>query len=137
LIHVNERFWLAVVSFSQKKKPMKRLILIVAVMLTASTPILAQNSEQENDAAMAAVIYMVAQQRCNLTTLEDGKLRGMTISEIERHGFTWEQVVYGEKPMIPQFLKENPVYEKATNNDRVAVRTVCNDARAMVIGKKK
>jgi len=115
---------------------MKRLILIVAVMLTASTPILAQNSEQENDAAMAAVIYMVAQQRCNLTTLEDGKLRGMTISEIERHGFTWEQVVYGEKPMIRQFLKENPVYEKATNNDRVAVRTVCNDARAMV-GKKK
>ena len=85
---------------------------------------------------MAAVIYMVAQQRCNLTTLEDGKLRGMTISEIERHGFTWEQVVYGEKPMIPQFLKENPVYEKATNNDRVAVRTACNDARAMV-GKKK
>ena len=115
---------------------MKRLILIVAVMLTASTPILAQNSEQENDAAMAAVIYMVAQQCCNLTTLEDGKLRGMTISEIERHGFTWEQVVYGEKPMIRQFLKENPVYEKATNNDRVAVRTVCNDARAMV-GKKK
>jgi len=115
---------------------MKRLILIVAVMLTASTPILAQNSEQENDAAMAAVIYMVAQQRCNLTTLEDGKLRGMTISEIERHGFIWEQVVYGERPMIRQFLKENPVYEKATNNDRVAVRTVCNDARAMV-GKKK
>jgi len=115
---------------------MKRLILIVAVMLTASTPIFAQNSEQENDAAMAAVIYMAAQQRCNLTTLEDGKLRGMTISEIERHGFTWEQVVYGEKPMIRQFLKENPVYEKATNNDRVAVRTVCNDARAMV-GKKK
>jgi hypothetical protein len=45
-------------------------------------------------------------------------------------------VVYGEKPMIRQFLKENPVYEKATNNDRVAVRTVCNDARALV-GKKK
>ena len=116
---------------------MKRLILIVSVMLTASTPILAQNSEQENDAAMAAVIYMVAQKRCNLTTAEDGKLRGMTISEIERHGLTWEQVVYGEKPMIGQFLKEHPVYEKATNNDRVAVRTVCNDARAMVIGKKK
>ena len=72
---------------------MKRLILIVAVMLTASTPIFAQNSEQENDAAMAAVIYMVALQRCNLTTLEDGKLRGMTISEIERHGFTCEQGV--------------------------------------------
>jgi hypothetical protein len=115
---------------------MKRLILTVAVMLAASTPVFAQNTEQENDAAMAAVIYMIAQQRCNLTTLEDGKLRGMTISEIERHGFTWEQVVYGEKPMIPQFLKENPVYEKATNDDRVAVRTVCNDARAMV-GKKK
>jgi hypothetical protein len=78
---------------------------------------------------MVAAIYMTAQQRCNLTTLEDGKLRGMTISEIERHGFTWEQVVYGEKPMIRQFLKGNPVYEKATNNDRVAVRTVCNDAR--------
>src|SRR5215831_9480167 len=30
----------------------------------------------------------------------------------------------------------SPVYEKATNNDRVAVRTACNDARAMV-GKKK
>ena len=115
---------------------MKRLILIVAVMLTASTPILAQNSEQENDAAMAAVIYMVAQQRCNLTTLEDGKLRGMTISEIERHGFTWEQVVYGEKPMIDQFLKEHSVYENATKNDRAAVRTVCNDARTM-LGKKK
>ena len=53
-----------------------------------------------------------------------------------RLGAHWEQVVYGEKPMIRQFLKENPVYEKATNNDRVAVRTVCNDARAMV-GKKK
>jgi hypothetical protein len=54
----------------------------------------------------------------------------------QRHGFTWEQVVYGEKLMIRQFLRENRVYEKATNNDRVAVRTVCNDARAMV-GKKK
>jgi hypothetical protein len=47
-----------------------------------------------------------------------------------------EQVVYGEKPMIRQFLKENPVYEMATNNDRAAVRTVCNDART-VLGKKK
>ena len=108
---------------------MKRLILTVAVMLAASTPVFAQNTEQENDAAMAAVIYMIAQQRCNLTTLEDGKLRGMTISEIERHGLTWEQVVYGEKQMIGQFLKEHPVYDKANNNDRAAVRTVCNDAR--------
>ena len=115
---------------------MKRLILAAAIVLAASTPAFAQNTEQENDAAMAAVIYTVAQKRCNLTTAEDGKLRGITISEIERHGLTWEQVVYGEKPMIRQFLKENPVYEKATNNDRVAVRTVCNDARAMV-GKKK
>jgi hypothetical protein len=41
---------------------------------------------------MAAVIYMIAQQRRSLTTLEDGKLRGMTISEIERHGFAWERV---------------------------------------------
>ena len=72
---------------------------------------------------MAAVIYMIAQKRCNLTTAEDGKLRGMTISVIESHGLNWEKVVYGEKPMIRQFLKENPVYEKATNNDRVAVRT--------------
>ena len=116
---------------------MKRLILSVAIVLASSTPAFAQNTEQENDAAMAAVIYTIAQKRCNLTTAEDGKLRGMTISEIERHGLTWEQVVYGEKPMIGQFLKEHPVYEKATNNDRVAVRTVCNDARAMVIGKKK
>ena len=115
---------------------MKRLILIVSVMLTASTPILAQNSEQENDAAMAAMIYMVAQKRCNLTTAEDGKLRGITISEIERHGLTWEQVVYGEKPMIGQFLKEHPVCDKATNNDRTAVRTVCNDARTMLAKKK-
>ena len=115
---------------------MKRLIVTAAAMLAASTPIFAQNTEQENDAAMAAVIYTIAQKRCNLTTVEDGKLRGMTISEIERHGLTWEQVVYGEKPMIRQFLKENSVYEKATNNDRAAVRTVCNDARAMV-GKKK
>jgi hypothetical protein len=114
---------------------MKRLILTSATMLAASTSVFAQNTEQENDAAMAAVFYMTAQKRCNLTTVEDGKLRGMTISEIERHGLTWEQVVYGEKPMIRQFLKENPVYEKASNNDRAAVRTVCNDARAM-LGKK-
>ena len=76
---------------------MKRPILTVTVTLAASTPVVAQNTAQENDAAMAAVIYMVAQQRCNLTTLEVGKLRGMTVSEIERHGFTWEQVVYGEE----------------------------------------
>ena len=114
---------------------MKRLILTVATILAASTPVFSQNTKQENDAAMAAVIYQIAQKRCNLTTVEDGKLRGMTISEIERHGLTWEQVVYGEKPMIRQFLKENPVYEKASNNDRAAVRTVCNDARAM-LGKK-
>jgi hypothetical protein len=115
---------------------MRRLILTAAVMLVASTPVFSQNTEQENNAAMAATIYTVAQKRCNLTTVEDSKLRGITISEIERLGLTWEQVVYGEKPMIRQFLKENPVYERATNNDRVAVRTVCNDARAM-IGKKK
>ena len=115
---------------------MKRLTLTAAVVLAASTPAFAQNTEQENDAAMAAVIYTVAQKRCNLTTAEDGKLRGITISEIERHGLTWEQVVYGEKPIIRQFLKENPAYEKATNNDRAAVRTVCNDARTM-LGKKK
>jgi hypothetical protein len=114
---------------------MKRLILTSATMLAASTSVFAQNTEQENDAAMAAVIYMTAQKRCNLTTVEDGKLRGMTISEIERHGLTWEQVVYGEKPMIRQFLTENPVYEKASTHDRAAVRTVCNDARAM-LGKK-
>ena len=111
---------------------MKCLILTLAVVIAASTPTYAQNTEQENEAAMAAVIYTIAQKRCNLTTAEDGKLRGM----IERHGLTWGQVVYGEKPMIGQFLKEHPVYEKATNNDRVAVRTVCNDARAMG-GKKK
>jgi hypothetical protein len=111
---------------------MKRLILTAAIVLAASTPAFAQNTEQENDAAMAAVIYTIAQKRCNLTTAEDGKLRGMTISEIERHGLTWD----GEKPMIGQFLKEHPVYEKATNNDRAAVRTVCNDAHTM-LGKKK
>ena len=66
---------------------------------------------------MAAVIYMIAQKRCNLTTGEDGKLRGMTVSVIESHGFSWEKVVYGEKPMISDFLNNNPVYEKATKND--------------------
>jgi hypothetical protein len=76
---------------------MKRPILTVTVTLAASTPVVAQNTAQENDAAMAAVIYQIAQKRCSLTTVEDGKLRGMTISEIERHGLTWEQVVYGEK----------------------------------------
>jgi len=116
---------------------MKRLILTAAIILaTTSTPAFTQNTEQENNAAMAAVIYMIAQKRCNLTTGEDGKLRGMTISVIESHGFTWEQVVYGEKPMIRHFLKDNPVYEKATNNDPAAVRTVCGGARAM-LGKKK
>jgi hypothetical protein len=115
---------------------MKRLTLTAAIVLAAPTPAFAQNTEQENDAAMAAVIYTIAQKRCNLTTAEDGKLRGMTISEIERHGLTWEQVVYGEKQMIGQFLKEHPVYDKANNNDRAAVRTVCNDARSM-LGKKK
>jgi len=111
---------------------MKRLIVTAAIVLAASTPAFALNTEQENDAAMAAVIYTIAQKRCNLTSAEDGKLRGM----IERHGLTWGQVVYGEKPMIGQFLKEHPVYEKATNNDRAAVRTICNDARTM-LGKKK
>ena len=111
---------------------MKRLIVTAAIVLAASTPAFAQNTEQENDAAMAAVIYTIAQKRCNLTTAEDGKLRGM----IERHGLTWGQVVYGEKPMIDQFLKEHPVYENATKNDRAAVRTVCNDART-TLGKKK
>jgi hypothetical protein len=115
---------------------MKSLILTAATVLAASTPAFSQNTEQENDAAKAAVIYTVAQKRCNLTTVEDAKLRGMTMAEIERHGFTWEQVVYGETSMIPRFLKENPVYEKATNNDRAAVRTVCNDARA-IVGQKK
>ena len=115
---------------------MKRLILTAAIILATSTPAFTQNTQQENDAAMAAVIYTIAQKRCNLTTVEDGRLRGMTVSQIERHGLTWEQVVYGEKPMIGQFLKDNPIYEKATNNDRAAVRTVCNDARTM-LGKKK
>ena len=115
---------------------MKRLILTAAIVLAASTPAFALNTEQENDAAMAAVIYTIAQKRCNLTTAEDGKLRGMTIAEIERHGLTWEQVVYGEKPMIDLFLKEHSVYENATKNDRAAVRTVCNDART-TLGKKK
>jgi hypothetical protein len=101
-----------------------------------NTSIRPEYPSRRNDAAMAAVIYTIAQKRCNLTTSEDGKLRGMTISEIERHGLTWEQVVYVEKPMIGQFLKEHSVYEKATNNDRAAVRTVCNDARTM-LGKKK
>ena len=116
---------------------MNRLILTAAIILaTTSTPAFTQNTEQENNAAVAAVIYMIAQKRCNLTTGEDGKLRGMTISVIEGNGTTWEQVVYGEKQMIGSFLKDNPVYEKATNNDPAAVKTVCNGARAM-LGKKK
>jgi len=49
---------------------MKRLILTAAIVLAASTPAFAQNTEQENDAAMAAVIYTIAQKRCNLTTAE-------------------------------------------------------------------
>jgi hypothetical protein len=77
---------------------------------------------------MAAVIYMIAQKRCNLTTGEDDKLRGMTISVIESYSFSWEKV-YSEKPMIDTFLKDNPVYAKATNNDPAAVKTVCNGAR--------
>ena len=85
---------------------------------------------------MAAVTYMIAQKRCNMTTGEDGKLRGMTISVIEGNGFTWEQVVYGEKQMIGNFLKDNPVYQKATNNDPAAVKTACNGARAMIAKKK-
>jgi len=116
---------------------MKRLILSAAIILaTTSTPAFTQNTEQENNAAMAAVIYMIAQKRCNLTTGEDGKLRGMTISVIESHGFSWEKVVYGEKPMINDFLKNSPFYENATKNDPAAVRTVCSGARAM-LGKKK
>ena len=115
---------------------MKRLIVIAATILAVSTPAFAQNTEQENNAAMAAVVYMIAQKRCHLTTAEDGKLRGMTISEIERHGFTWEQVVYGEKPMIDTFLKDNAVYAKGTNNDPAAVKAVCDEARAK-LGKKK
>ena len=115
---------------------MKRLMVIAATILAVSTPAFTQNSEQENNAAMAAVIYMVAQKRCNLTTTEDGKLRGMTIAMIESHGLSWEKVVYGEKPMIDAFLKDNPVYAKATNNDPAAVKAVCNEARAM-LGKKK
>jgi hypothetical protein len=38
--------------------------------------------------------------------------------------------------MIGNFLKDNPVYEKATNNDPAAVKTVCNGARAMLAKKK-
>ena len=116
---------------------MKRLILTAAIILaTTSTPAFTQNTEQENNSAMAAVIYMIAQKRCNLTTGEDGKLRGMTISVIESHGYTWEQVVYGEKPMVRHFLKDNPVYEKATNNDPAAVRTVCGGARAPCLARR-
>src|SRR6476619_5356014 len=83
---------------------MKRLVPTAAILLATSTPAFTQNTEQENNAAVAAVIYMIAQKRCNMTTGEDGKLRGMTISVIEGNGFTWEQVVYGEKQMIGQFL---------------------------------
>ena len=36
---------------------MKCLILTLAVVIAASTPTYAQNTEQENEAAMAAVIY--------------------------------------------------------------------------------
>ena len=115
---------------------MKRLILTAAIVLATSTPAFTQNTEQENNAAMAAVIYMIAQERCNLSTGDDGKLRGMTISVIEGNGLTWEKVVYGEKPMIDQFLKDNPVYKKATNKDPAAVRTVCNSARSLLRKKK-
>ena len=55
---------------------------------------------------------------------------------IESHGYTWEQVVYGEKQMIGNFLKDNPVYQKATNNSKAAVKTACNGARAMIAKKK-
>ena len=149
---------------------MKRLVPTAAILLATSTPAFTQNTEQENNAAVAAVIYMIAQKRCNMTTGEDGKLRGMTISVIEGNGFTWEQVVHGEKQMIGNFLKDNPrsrltltssarlassaltewlsisltctslkdnpVYEKATNNDPAAVKTVCNGASAMLAKKK-
>jgi hypothetical protein len=115
---------------------MKRLVPTAAILLATSTPAFTQNTEQENNAAVAAVIYMIAQERCKMTTGEDGKLRGMTMSVIEGNGLTWEQVVYGEKQMIGNFLKDNADYEKATNKDPAAVKTVCNGARAM-LGKKK
>jgi hypothetical protein len=115
---------------------MKSLLPTAAILLATSTPAFAQNTEQENNAAVAAVIYMIAQERCKMTTGEDSKLRGLTMSVIEGNGLTWEQVVYGEKQMIGNFLKDNPVYEKATNKDPAAVKTVCNGARAMLAKKK-
>ena len=96
---------------------MKRLVPTAAILLATSTPAFTQNTEQENNAAVAAVVYMIAQERCNMTTGDDGKLRGMTIAVIEGNGLTWEQVVYGEKQMIGNFLKDNPAYEKATKNE--------------------
>jgi hypothetical protein len=60
---------------------MKRMIVTAATILAASTPAFTQNTEQENNAAMAAVTYMIAQKRCNLTTGEDGKLRVTANSE--------------------------------------------------------
>jgi hypothetical protein len=128
---------LVALSSFKRKRPVKRLIVIAATILAVSTPAFTQNTEQENNAAMAAVIYMIAQKRCNLTTGEDGKLRGMTVSVIESHGFSWEKVVYGEKPMIDAFLKDNPVYAKATSNDPAAVKTVCNGARAMLARRNR
>ena len=44
--------------------------------------------------------------------------------------------IYGEKPMIDTFLKDNAVYAKGTNNDPAAVKAVCDEARAK-LGKKK
>ena len=46
---------------------MKRLVPTAAILLATSTPAFTQNTEQENNAAVAAVTYMIAQKRCNMT----------------------------------------------------------------------
>ena len=58
---------------------MKRLVPTAAILLATSTPAFTQNTEQENNAAVAAVIYMIAQKRWQASRNDHLRDRGQRL----------------------------------------------------------
>ncbi|KWV49833.1 hypothetical protein AS156_14980 [Bradyrhizobium macuxiense] len=89
-------------------------------------------AERTNDAAMAAVTYMTAQTKCDLSDEERNKLKKAMEDIIEGNGFTWDTLRANGATAVRGYLRDNPAWSKAMDDDQQAVVQVCRGVHTLI-----
>lgn len=108
---------------------MRKTIIAIAALAAFASPASAQNTQAENDAAGAAVMF-VTSSYCKLPAADSARLKAMADRVIAESGWTWDGLRdERRKPIIGYFLKDHPVYERMQQGDKVAIDSMCGPLR--------